>query len=324
MTTRFRLYLGGLLLTVFIVALGACPNRTHAPLRLGTNVWPGYEPLYLARELGYFDTAPVTLVEYLSASEVMRAFRNQALEAAALTLDEALLLLQHQIPIRVVLVTDISHGGDVILGAPGLAHVTDLVGKRVGVESTALGAYLLSRALELHGMSLTDLTVAPLEVGEHAAAYKAGKVDAVVTFEPVRSQLLALGARELFTSREIPGEIVDVLVVRQAYLDAHPGPVRQVVDGWFRALEYFAAHPKEAANRMQKRLKLSPEDVLKSYDGLRLPDRAENDKLLGGPSPALLSIINRLQEVMLRKSLLQAAVKLDSIFSAAALREDPL
>lgn len=147
-TSRLLCRLLGLLLTLTVLVLGACPNRTTSPLRLGTNVWPGYEPLYLARDLGYFDTTAVTLVEYLSASEVIRAFRNQALEAAALTLDESLLLLQHNIPVQVVLVTDISHGGDVVLGAPDISPFTALVGKRVGVEASALGAYVISRALE--------------------------------------------------------------------------------------------------------------------------------------------------------------------------------
>ncbi len=307
---------------VMVLGLGACPNRTETPLRLGTNVWPGYEPLYLARDLGYFDTTAVSLIEYLSASEVIRAFRNQTLEAAALTLDEVLLLLQSDIPVQVFLVTDISHGGDAIIGAPNISQVTALAGKRIGVEASALGAYVISRALEQHGLALTDITVVPLEVGEHAAAYKAGKVDAVVTFEPVRSQLLALGARELFTSREIPGEIVDVLVVHQDYLSAHPGHVRQVVDGWFRALDYLAAQPNDAASRMQKRLKLPPEDVLKSYDGLRLPNRATNRKLLGNPIPGLLPVAKRLQDVMLSKDLLPSPVKLDSLFSASALSEN--
>ncbi len=324
MTRRFRRYIEGGLLTLIVLVLGACPNRTGSPLRLGTNVWPGYELLYLARDLGYVDAAAITLVEYLSASEVIRAFRNQTLEAAALTLDEALLLLQHHLPVQVFLVTDISHGGDVILGAPDVSELPALVGKRVGVEATALGAYVISRALEQHGLTLADIIVVPLEVGEHAAAYKAGNVDAVVTFEPVRTQLLALGARELFTSREIPGEIVDVLVVHQAYFTAHPDNVRQVVKAWFRALDYFVAHPKDAASRMQKRLKISPEDVLQSYDGLHLPDRAENRKLLDGETPALLPVAKRLRDVMFAKGLLRVPVKLDSLFSAAALREGPL
>ena len=173
---RCRLAFGFLILLTLLVMLVSCIEQREPPLRLGTNVWIGYEPLYLARELRYLDPTSVKLVEYLSASEVIRAFRNQALEAAALTLDETLLLLESQIPVQVFLVASISNGGDVILGSPEISQFSALVGKRVGVEASALGAYFVSRALEEHGMSLDDISIVRLEVGEHMAAYKAGEV----------------------------------------------------------------------------------------------------------------------------------------------------
>ncbi|GJL53373.1 MAG: hypothetical protein NPIRA02_05050 [Nitrospirales bacterium] len=321
MKSRTVQLLLGLLLLFTLSGLGACFQQPAPPLRLGTNVWIGYEPLYLARDLKYFKPNSVRLVEYLSASEVIRAFRNQALEAAALTLDETLLLLESQVPVQVFLVASISYGGDVIMGSPDIAVFPSLVGKRVGVEASALGAYFLSRALEKHGLSLTDITVVSLEAGEHVAAYKAGKVDALVTFEPVRSQLLALGAHELFTSRDIPGEIVNVLVVNQSYFAEHPKNVRRVVRGWFRAIDYFTAHPHDAASRMQKRLKILPQDALKSYRGFRLPSLEENQKLLQGGTPGLRLFAKRLRDLMLAKDLLQTPVNLDSLFSTAALRK---
>ncbi len=88
---------------VLALSLAGCGVEPAPPLRIGTNVWSGYEPLYLARELGYLDPRSVHLVEYPSASEVIRAFRNQAIEAAALTFDEVLLLTQDGFEPRVVL-----------------------------------------------------------------------------------------------------------------------------------------------------------------------------------------------------------------------------
>ncbi len=57
-------------------------------INIGTNVWPGYELLYLARELNLLPQK-VRLIEYNNTSEVMRAFRNRTIQGAALTLDEA-------------------------------------------------------------------------------------------------------------------------------------------------------------------------------------------------------------------------------------------
>lgn len=305
--------------TIWLLLACSCMDAAHPPLRLGTNVWVGYEPLYLARAFGYLDPQMVTLVEYLSASEVMRAFRNQSLEAAALTLDEVLFLQQQQVPVHVFLVMDISHGADAIVASTTIRDGRELKGKRIGAETTALGAYVLARALEHYGLALHDITLVPLEISEHVAAYKAGKIDAVVTFEPSRTHLLSLGAREIFTSRNIPGEIVDVLVVHRDSLLMHAERARHVVQGWFWALDYLTQHPDAAAEQMSKRLRLSPAEVLKSYAGITFPGMRENYVLLGGAVPQLLLVAQNLQKIMLDKHLLQSPVDLQRLFLTAAL-----
>ena len=52
----------------------------------------------------------------------------------------------------------------------------------------------------------------------------------MVTYEPVRTKLKSAGARQIFDSSLIPGEIVDVLVVRTSYLAASPVNARQSAD----------------------------------------------------------------------------------------------
>jgi NitT/TauT family transport system substrate-binding protein len=286
-------------------------------LRLGTNVWPGYEPLYLAAEREHWrDRIGVRLVEYPSATEVIRAFRNRALEAAALTLDEVLTLREAEIPLKVIAVLDVSAGGDVIVGKPDIGRFADLRGRRVGVESTALGAFFLTRALELNGMTLDDIEAVHLDVSAHLGAYREGRIDAAVTFEPVRTQLLNDGARELFSSREIPGEIVDVLVVHADILESHEKPLRDLLGGWFRALEYLDEAPMEAARFTARRLQITPEEVIASYQGLELPDARDNVTLIEQTMPQTLA---RLQEMLIREGLLQQPQDTQGLLEAGLL-----
>ncbi len=287
-------------------------------MRIGTNVWPGYEPLYLARDLGYFDERSVKLIEHTSASQVIRSFRNGELDAAALTLDEVLALAETGYDPRIILVMDISDGGDVVIGRAGIADMEQLKGKRIAVEASALGAYVLTRALEQSNMTLEEITVVETEYNRHEQQFNDQAVDAVVTFEPVRSRLLAQGGNLLFDSSQIPGEIVDVLVVRAEYLDKNPDRGRELVKHWFSALEHMEKHHDDAVSRIAKRLELSPEEVSTSYEGLILPKKQANHAYLVGTSgvPALMDTAQRLSKVMKASRLLRKDVDARSLFAS--------
>lgn len=299
---------------VFFAAMTGCHWEQPETLSIATNQWPGYEPLYLARELGYLKDADIRLVELPSASEVIKAFRSGTVDAAALTLDEALLLVQDDIAARVVLVMDISHGSDVVMAKPEIKSLAELAGRRVGAESFALGAYMLSRTLEVGGLKAEDIQIVPLTADQHEYAYKTGQVDAVVTFEPMRTRLLAAGAHILFDSSRIPNEIFDVLVVRREYLQRHPRQIAQLAQAWYRALDYMRASPEDAAERMAKRLGITGPEFRASLEGLRIPDQAENARLLEGTAPGLAGPAQRLVKVMVREKLLRQAVDPNRLF----------
>ncbi len=301
-----------MLLAMVLLCLSGCGQQVQRPMRIGTNLWPGYEPLYLAQRQQLWFTDEIKLLEYPSSSEVIRAFRNKSLDAAALTLDEVLTLNQDEIQADVVLVLDVSNGADVIMAKPEIDSIKALKGRRVGIENAALGAYVISRALMLNQMQLSDIEVVPVDVSEHEAAFKSGSVDAVVTFEPVRTKLLDFGAKEIFNSQAIPGEIVDVLVVRREYLLAHPTRLKKLTRGWFKAVNYMAKSPQDAAKLIAKRLKIEPAQVLESYEGLMLADKSINQTMLG-ESGTLNQTLNQLGQTMIEIHLLQALPPLEGV-----------
>jgi NitT/TauT family transport system substrate-binding protein len=303
-TSRF---IGIAAVTLCLFALVSC-IKEPPPLRVATNVWPGYETLYLARSLGYYDKTPIRLIDYPSGTEEVRAYRNGDIEAAGISIDQALVLAATQPDLRIVTIMDISDGGDVILGKPEIQNLQALKGRRVGVESTALGAFVITRALEKKGMSPKDVQIVSLGVSEHERAFKNGTVDAVVTFGPPRAKLLAAGAKLLFDSSEIPGEIVDVLVVRNDLIISQPDAVRALVNGRFRALDYLKKNPQDAARRIAPRTGVMPEQFLESLQGLRQPDLQENQKLLSKIDSSLLNGTKQLSKIMLEKKLLPKAV----------------
>ncbi len=319
MSIRSRVGKIALACIVLAYFLSGCARDAEPPLRIGTNVWIGSEPLYLARELGHLDPKTVQLVEYPSATEVLRAFRNQAIDGMVVSLDELFGLAVDGLQPKIILVVDVSHGADVVVGRPGMRTMSELKGKRVAVESGALGAYVLSRALTLNGMQAGDINVVHLESNEQPTAYEKGQVDGAVTFDPYRAQLLRAGATTLFDSTQIPGEIVDLVAVRASVLDRQPKAVQTLLSGWFSAIDYLKREPKDAAHRMGVRQQTSGEQFLQALKGLHIPSRGENLKMLGGAEPGLVATGGRLMDLMLEAKLLQARVKIEGILAPGPL-----
>jgi NitT/TauT family transport system substrate-binding protein len=309
--------------SAMMLGLAGCVREPDAALRIGTNVWIGSEPLYLARELGRLDAAEVQLVEYPSASEVLRAFRNQAIDGMVISLDELFGLAVDGLQPRIVLVVDVSHGADVVVGRPGMRTMRDLAGKAVAVESGALGAFVLSRALATSGMQAGDVKVVHLESNEQPGAFEKGQVDGAVTFDPYRTQLLKSGATTLFDSTRIPGEIVDLLAVRASVLEKRPPALRALLGGWFDALDYMQRDPQDAARRMGIRQQTSGEQFLEAQRGLHVPTREENLRMLGGAKPELAVTGRRLMELMLEARLLRASLDIEGVLAPGPLAELP-
>jgi NitT/TauT family transport system substrate-binding protein len=306
-----------------LLPLAGCVREQEPGLRIGTNVWIGCEPLYLAREMGYMDTKAVQLVEYPSSSEVLRAFRNQAIDGMVISLDELFGLASEGLQPKVILVVDVSHGADAIVARSGTRSMKDLKGKRVAVESGALGAFVLSRALALNGMKASDVKVVPMESNEQPGAFGKGQVDAAVTFDPYREQLLRAGAKSVFDSTQIPGEIVDLIAMRMGVLDAQPKSVQALLSGWFRAIDYLRREPRDAAQRMGIRQQISGEQFLRTLQGLHIPTREENLRLLAGAKPELPASGRRLMDLMLEAKLLRVPLEIENYLAPAPLASLP-
>ena len=74
-----RRYIYHFLVTLIILtSLFSCSAEQESPLRVGTNIWPGYEPFYLARDLGYYiEEKPSQL--YQSAQSLLKLMLEEKL-----------------------------------------------------------------------------------------------------------------------------------------------------------------------------------------------------------------------------------------------------
>lgn len=320
--SRRRLFRRGFPLVVAAILLGwAAFGRDlflppRQPLRVALHDWIGYAPFHLAAETGLLDPARVKLNRVSSAPVAAVALHANALDVVALTLDEALRLLQENSDVRVVLVLDESAGADAIVARSSCPGLEALRGRRIGVERGSVGEYLLSRASEIRGLEPAGFEEVPLSPDRQMKAWESGEVEAVVSFEPLVTKMVEASGRVVFDSREIPGEIVDVLVARADVLASRRDDLRHLVDGWFAALDLERGDGSKALAVLARHSGLSLEDTRRSLSGLRFPSRPEAVAMVTGPQPPLLARAARMQRWMTERRMLRAGATSAWLFGA--------
>ena len=136
-----------------------------------------------------------------------------------------------------LIVGDYSNGNDGIL-LKGKGNIASLKGKPINLVELSVSHYLLARALEKSGMSEKDVKVVNTADADLVAAFGTADVHSIVTWNP----LLAEAEKQpdshlIFSSAQIPGEILDLLVVNTATLKKYPQLGKALTGAWYETLK---------------------------------------------------------------------------------------
>ncbi|MFZ5524947.1 MAG: ABC transporter substrate-binding protein [Pseudomonadota bacterium] len=306
---------------LMLLVLAGCAEESVQPLVFGAVTWPGYEPAYLARDLGFLDERQVHLAEFTNTTEVVRAMRDGRLHVAGLTLDEALSLRQSIPDLQVFMAVDVSNGADVLMVRRGINSLGQLKGKRIGVEKTALGAYFLTLILRAAKLAGKDVHIVSLPLDEQVQAYRSGSLDAVVTFGPVREELSRLGAVVLFDSTKVPGKIVDTLVVRASDAAKYSEQLHILAEAWFRAVRVIQNDPALAYPLLAQREHVQPAQIGRTMRGLVLLDKRNNLLQLSGAPAPLLNTARDIQLILEQSELPSGSGDLSTLINPRIVAE---
>ena len=277
---------------------------TSGPLALGLHPWPGYESFHLAETFEWLPPE-VSLVDTRNSTATQAGLKAGTLDAGCLTLDEVLLLRAGGLPLTVIALLNESVGADVVLARPEIGRLADLAGKRIAVETSAVGRVLLIKLLQAAGLERTALTVVDLPPDQQIAAWQANEIDAAICYEPVASRIEKLGGVRLFDSRQLPGIIFDVLAVRRDRIDKRRQTLKALVAAHFRAVDHLVQSREDAFRRIGAWRQQSFADVTKSFAGIALPNAAGNRRMLSA-GDALARAALDLADIMRADGLLPA------------------
>jgi NitT/TauT family transport system substrate-binding protein len=297
--------LGGLQLLSglgLLAALSAGCKPHPATLTVPVSNWPGYEYFYLAQQqnLAKGQALDLRIQEFADPQAIVHSYLQGEVPIAQLTTVEAVDICSRA-PSRcpvVVLVLDESRGGDQLLARPPIKAIPQLRGRTVAVTQSTLGSYVLSRALGRHGLTLADVQLSHMPLDAIPAALADGSVDAAALFPPYSDQARdQAGATRLFDSREIPGEIFDILVVEPQAQKRFGTALPKLLRAWQAAHALRDRQSEVAIAVMAQRERLSPQAFREAEKGLVYFNLPQQQAMLatGGVLERNLRAVQRVQ-----------------------------
>src|SRR5712672_1190024 len=206
-----------------LLFLAASAFAQKPSFTVGWSIYAGWTPYHYMQKSGllkkWADKYGITIkVQRFDYAPSLDAFVGRNIDACTMTNMEALdMPAASGVPTTVILIGDYSNGNDALLVRGGL-QMKDLAGKKLLLVQKTVSEYLFDRAMTIAGMreqirkvrlvNTSDSDIATAFIGDTGA-------NAVVTWKPMVSQVLKQkGITSLFNSSQIPGEILDLTVVR--------------------------------------------------------------------------------------------------------------
>jgi NitT/TauT family transport system substrate-binding protein len=253
--------------------VGSAANAADSA-KIGTVVWIGYGPYYVADALDLFKKSgvKVTLQFFTDPALIPPAIESGAVDGGMLTYDQVIAQVARGSTQRVVMPIDYSDGGDAIVATKSVKSIADFSGKKVAFNPLSPSDFLLSYALQTNKMSEKDVQVVNMTPEAIPAAMASGSLPIGVTYEPNVSQIIGMnGGKEfhvVFSTKNAPGLITDVLVFKKEYIAAKPTVVKALMLGYLDGLAYMKKNPDDAAKLIGKAMGISAAEVKEQLTGV--------------------------------------------------------
>jgi ABC-type nitrate/sulfonate/bicarbonate transport system substrate-binding protein len=282
-----------------VLGTSAMPQAAHAApvtLRIGYG-GAAEEPLWLLiakPELGRQQGSLYTIdgTKFQGSDKRAQAFEADAIDLAAGGANGVIFAAAEGVSAKIIasICRESSRGFSTSYYAKAqsaIKSVPDLKGKIVGLNGFSTSGHLwLWAALGKHGLSDTDVTIAPIPFPAMQEALIAGKID-VGEFPQPFAALLEKNApvTKVFDAKYgVPfDEELDVIIAKEAFLRKNSAAVRAFLADLKEAMRFYLDQPKEARQLLidAKMVRVSPSVYLQMQDYYRDPTlRPDVDALI--------------------------------------------
>ncbi|MTJ11855.1 nitrate ABC transporter substrate-binding protein [Anabaena sp. UHCC 0187] len=290
------------------------------PLKIPFGYFVGEYPSIIAQEKGFFKAQGVDVeVIYKRYTRLEAAnFNAGKYDGVISSLGSFIILSATNPDIQGVMVVDESTGADVVVAQSQIKTVADLKGEKLGANLGGFSEVFGTEMLKTANLTSDDVNLVKSEASEIPQRLKNNTIQAGHTWEPYLSEALKSGGHILFTSKQTPGLILDMIVFRGEIIRGRPEDVRAFVRGWLQAVNYWKANVQEGNAIISKVLKIPSNTI--SLEGVTLTDLGDNQKFFQSSNPnSIYKIAKTYTDFFIRSGNVTRIPQLESLFNSSFL-----
>jgi len=207
-------------------------------------------------------------MDYMPSIE---AFTTPSVDACVMTNMDCLTIpVAGGISCSAIIVGDYSNGNDALIVRNNLT-IPQLKGKKVNLVQFSVSHYMLSRALDMNGMTDDDVKIVNVSDSDIGPAFIANKdQEAVVTWNPLVMEIMKTpGVKKIFDSSQIPGEILDLMVVKTKVLQANPELGKAIVGAWFEVMDIMSSRTDKGKGALADMAKAGGSSLIEYQNQLK-------------------------------------------------------
>jgi NitT/TauT family transport system substrate-binding protein len=232
----------------FLIGVQPAEAAPKTNFRLAWSIYVGWMPWPYAAESGILKKwadkygIQIELVQVNDYVESINQYTAGAFDGVVVTNMDCLTIPSAGgVDTTAVIVGDYSNGNDAVIlkraGPDDHPKLVDIARRKVNLVELSVSQYLLARGLDTVHLTERDLTLVNTSDADIVAAFGTRDVGAVVTWNPQVSEVLKSPvAEKVFDSSQIPGEILDLMVVKTAALKDNPKLGMALAGAWYEVM----------------------------------------------------------------------------------------
>ena len=208
---------------ISLLILSSCSKKENTELKISTNPWIGYAPLFYAKEMGYLETLNISLIHNISLSESTKLYSIGKVDMIAATQHEYFALKEIGEDIVPIALLDRSDGGDIVLSNKSIDQLKNADQIFAYLEIDSINIDIIKDFIKHHKLDMNKIefiNADQVQITELKTIKNKNML--IVTYVPYNYNLEENGFIQLASTKDLNQIIViDAILVNKKILITH-------------------------------------------------------------------------------------------------------